>query len=989
MKTIFQRAAALLLVLVIVISALPTASASVTGTVTRSDKVDPELYFWGDTVRSYNFTYADGTSATASIGGFCLHYVDGGIAYCIEPQLQTTTNTQYSGEVLDTSVYWTTKLTSAQRHAISLILLYGAPNGLYSDNKYAMFGFEGATQILIWEIVMGLRNPTAPFTRTSDRLYNTFAGNTTFPLDTAYSHIVNKLQKHGIVPSFASTQQSNAPEIVMHYNSTTGLCGVSVTDTNGVLADDFDFSASGVSFTKTGNTLTISAPYSVICSGNVIASAAGRSLAENNLGAMIWTCPSKQTLIKTVNTSSDPVRAYFKLVPDAAPGTMTMQKTSDSVDVANYCFKIYEWTTDRTWYGKSDSDGRIYRANAVYVQMGNTKKYTFTDMIDGKYTFLEVLSQKGDGVVFPDLWRIKITNQGTTVYDHTFTGSALTKDANGDCRLDQIELTGLTGGGVMEMTIHNKTLTAPLEIIKRSDDDNVASISFTVEQDVPGIGYVRLGTYLTNANGYITIPNLTIGTKLRVTESVPDGYTSEQETQEIVIAAGTNTLTFVNHKNPVVSSLAIRKTSDDGNIAGISFTVEQDVTGIGYVRLGIYQTNASGYITIPDLIVGTKLRVTEIVPDGYTCEQESQEIVIAVGENTLTFVNTKDIVPPKLTIQKVSDDGNVSGFTFVLYKDNQEVTRGTTNRGGLLVINASHLTIGETYTVTELQRQGYVCENNNQTITIHEGNNTLTFNNHKIRGSLQICKVDAETNEPLPGVGFRIYVDGIIFAENYTDADGIVQFDNLTYGIEYYYQEFDPPEGYVADDTMHPFRIQADGEIVRVVCENTPERQVGSIRINKVNEAGTALAGVTFLLEYSLDDGETWQAVQFREENSAVTEGGCTSDNLEDGTLTTGDDGIVCFAGLCRSDTIKYRLTETETAAGYELLASPAFEDYLPANGEADISLTVVNASAFTMPATGGTGFIGQAVGLGLAATALAALFITTRKKKNKNSTEN
>lgn len=786
MKTIFQRAAALLLVLVILISVLPPATASVTGTVTRTDKIDPELYFWGDAVRSYNFTYADGANVTASLGGFCLHYVDGGIAYCIEPQTQTIHNSQYSGDVLDSSVFWNTKLTAAQRQAIGLILLYGAPNGLYSDNKYAMFGFEGATQLLIWEIVMGLRSPTAPYTRTSDRLYNTFAGNPTFPLDVAYTHIVNKLQKHGVIPSFASKQASNAPEVVLHYDSATGMCSATVTDTNGVLADDFDFSASGVTFTKSGNTLTISAPYTAICNGDVIASAPGRALAENNLGAMIWTCPSQQTLIKTVTTSSDPVRAYFKLVPDAVPGTMTLQKTSDGDDVVGYCFKIYEWNTGRTWYGKSAGDGRVYQANAVYVQMGSTKKYTFTNLIDGKYTFLEVLSQKGDGVVFPDSWRITITNQGSTVYDHTFTGSALTKDANGDCRLAEIALTGLTGGGVMEMTIHNKSLTAPLEIIKRSDDGNVAGISFTVEQDVPGIGYVQLGTY---------------------------------------------------------------------------------------------QTNANGYITISDLAVGTKLRVTEIVPDGYSCEQESQEIVIADGENTLTFVNTKDIVPPKLTIQKVSDDGNVSGFTFVLYKNNQEVTRGTTNRGGLLVINASHLTIGETYTVTELQRQGYVCENNNQTITIHEGNNTLTFNNHKICGSLQICKVDAETNEPLPGVGFRIYLDDRIVAEDYTNADGIVQFDNLAYSKNYYYQEFDPPEGYVADDTMHPFRIQTDGEIVRVVCENTPERQVGSIRINKVNDAGAVLSGVTFLLEYSTDDGTTWQAVQYREENSAVTEGGCTSDN--------------------------------------------------------------------------------------------------------------
>lgn len=985
MKTIFQRAAALLLVLVIVISALPAASASVTGTVTRSDKVDPELYFWGDAVRSYNFNYADGTNVTASLGGFCLHYVDGGIAYCIEPQTQTIHNSQYSGDVLDSSVFWNTKLTAAQRQAIGLILLYGAPNGLYSDNKYAMFGFEGATQLLIWEIVMGLRNPTAPYTRTSDRLYNTFAGNPTFPLDVAYTHIVNKLQKHGIVPSFASKQAANAPEIVLHYDSATGMCSTTVTDTNGVLADDFDFSASGITFSKSGNTLTISAPYSAICNGDVIASAPGRALAENNLGAMIWTCPSKQTLIKTVNTSNDPVRVYIKLVPDAVPGTMTLQKTSDSNDIEGYCFKIYEWTTGRTWYGKSAGDGRIYQANAVYVQMGSTKKYTFTNLIDGTYSFLEVLSQKGKDNVFPDSWRITITNQGNRVYDHTFTGSDLTKDANGDCRLAEVALTGLTGGGVMEMTIHNKPLTAPLEIIKQSDDGKVASILFTVEQDVPGIGYVQLGTYLTNANGYLTIPDLKIGTKLRITENVPNGYTCENQTQTIVIASGTNKLTFVNHKDPVVSSLTIQKTSDDGNVADISFKVEQDVPSIGYVQLGTYRTDADGYITIPDLTVGTKLRVTEIVPDGYTCGQEVQEIVIADGANTLTFVNTKNVEPPKLTIRKVSDDGVVSGFTFVLYKDNQEITSGRTNRDGVLFINSSLLTIGTTYTVTELAREGYVCENNNQTITIHEGSNTLTYNNHIVRGRLQILKVDAETNEPLPNVGFRIYVDGIIFAENYTDADGIVQFDNLTYGIEYYYQEFDPPEGYVADDTMHQFHIQTDGEIIRIVCENTPEKHIGSIRINKVDDAGGVLSDVTFLLEYSTDDGATWQAVQHREPDSAVTEGGCTSDHLTDGTLTTDDHGFVCFEGLCRSDSVKYRLTETATAAGYQLLTTPAFEDYLPENGEADIELTVVNVSEFTMPAAGGTGFAGQAVSFVFAASALAVLFFAVRKKKKSN----
>lgn len=487
MKTIFQRTAALLLVLVILISALPTASASVTGTVTRSDKVNSSLYFWGGSMQTFSFSYADGAAVTYRFGGFCLHYVDGKIAYCIEPQVGTTTNTTYSGDVLDSSPYWKNKLTANQRKAISLILLYGAPNSLYSSNAYTEFGYEGATQILIWEIVMGLRSSVAPYTRTNSSLYTNFQHNSTFPsLDTAYSQIASRLQSHGVIPSFASKQRDSAPEIVLHYNESTGICSGTVTDKNGVLANDYSFSASGVTFSKNGNTLSISAPYSVLASGDVIASAKGRSLAEDDLGAMIWTCPSKQTLIKTVETSNDPLYAYIKLVPDSPPGTMTVKKESDTGDVSGYCFKMYQWSSNRSWYGKSDSSGKVYLTDSSYAQSGSTKTYTFTGMTDGNYTFLEVLSQTGNEVVFPDSWRIVISNYGIDLYDHTFTASDFEKDANGDCRLNKIALTGLSGGGVMEMTIHNAAITMPLEIIKQSDDGKVSGISFNVEQYVSG-----------------------------------------------------------------------------------------------------------------------------------------------------------------------------------------------------------------------------------------------------------------------------------------------------------------------------------------------------------------------------------------------------------------------------------------------------------------------------------------------------------------------
>ena len=59
--------------------------ASVTGNLTRSDYINGKYYFWGDAVRTYQFTYADGTAVTAKVGGMCIHYVDGVVAYCIEP----------------------------------------------------------------------------------------------------------------------------------------------------------------------------------------------------------------------------------------------------------------------------------------------------------------------------------------------------------------------------------------------------------------------------------------------------------------------------------------------------------------------------------------------------------------------------------------------------------------------------------------------------------------------------------------------------------------------------------------------------------------------------------------------------------------------------------------------------------------------------------------------------------------------------------------
>ena len=91
--------------------------------------------------------------------------------------------------------------------------------------------------------------------------------------------------------------------------------------------------------------------------------------------------------------------------------------------------------------------------------------------------------------------------------------------------------------------------------------------------------------------------------------------------------------------------------------------------------------------------------------------------------------------------------------------------------------------------------------------------------NTKIKGKLVISKVDAETEELLPGAGFRIYdVNGEVIREGVTDKEGNVEFD-LEFGT-YYYQEFDAPDGYEVDDTKYEFTITEDGQVVSVIMTN-------------------------------------------------------------------------------------------------------------------------------------------------------------------------
>lgn len=436
-------------------------------------------------------------------------------------------------------------------------------------------------------------------------------------------------------------------------------------------------------------------------------------------------------------------------------------------------------------------------------------------------------------------------------------------------------------------------------------------------------------------------------------------------------------------KNEPLADLEIIKVCSDGKIKDITFTIERyEGGGIGWWSWKTVKTDSAGKIKLEGLEVGLRLRITEIVPENYICTSENpQTITLVKGTNTVTFTN-KPIV--RLELLKTSDDGNVDGieFTLAIRRDQAFVDIGTytTHDGGK--IEVEDLTEGATYRLTETVPEGYIGETPEQEFVAALGTNTVSFSNRLIRGSLRILKLDKGTETPLQGAGYRVFnAEGEEVVSDYTDENGEVVFENLAYG-EYTYQEFEAPAGFVLDDSIYSFSILEDG--VEIVKQHDNRPKEGSITIYKTDEAGRPLPGVTFLLEASMDGGQTWSPIRYREPESDVLAGYCTSQGLDSGTLTTASDGYAVFSGLCintQMGEVMYRVTETATKNGYSLLPGYAFEGSLSEDSEIEISFTVVNQPDFKLPATGGEGFTPLIIGLALVGLVGAITFIVIRRK--------
>ena len=190
------------------------------------------------------------------------------------------------------------------------------------------------------------------------------------------------------------------------------------------------------------------------------------------------------------------------------------------------------------------------------------------------------------------------------------------------------------------------------------------------------------------------------GNKLAVTSpTMPEGdvvITADRigsERRGVITWTGGNNQTTVSYgatvSDPVkgyfklahsgAGSLHLVKTSEDGNVAGIGFTIEGQGQSIHRV------TDANGIIDISTLVPGT-YTVTEDESELYA-PQPPQTVTIVSGETaTVSFHNT--IRRGGLHLVKTAEDGNVAGVGFTISGNGKSIHRITDDNG---VIDVSDL----------------------------------------------------------------------------------------------------------------------------------------------------------------------------------------------------------------------------------------------------------------------------------------------------------
>ncbi len=1009
-----------------------------------------------------------GSSKTAYLKNIAWHYYSyGGVGYrddpiyCIEPYKNYAASTpgNYADQGVDVygsntsgstgSNVWYS-MPSSYRKAIAYILQcsemrwdYSVSAANVSKNNNPNFPLRTATQILIYEIVMGLRNPDTFYLNSSngyedgDILYNAFV-NQVSGFSECYHAIVSDVQSASLIPSFCSANSSSAPTINLAEDSVLTW----IHDDNGVMSN-FTFTEDDrIYFNVYGNDLCIENYGDFTGTKTYSCYRAGPSASSSTFNIFYPADSSYQTCVNLLSPATSYTYGYFKLYAPVTTGDFNIIKTtSDGQNLSGWKFSLY-------------FDSACTRLFAGPYTTSSTGRISFTGTTPGSYYIRE------EGHTDPAI------------------------EAKYTCTSANPQKIVVTAGQTSSVTFTNTLKPGTLNLVKTtSDGQNLEGWQFNIYSDAACSRKIS-GPHTTDSNGKLSV-SLSAGTLYvkevgHVDSSINSRYTCTSTNPQAVniTAGGTASVTFVNTLQP--GEVIIKKVTSDGeNLAGWQFSVYQNADCTQKIS-GPHVTDSSGIISAGSfewdvIYIREEGHEDPSIASQYTCTGINPQTVVSNhgGTSTVTFHNTLSL--GRIEILKTTNTGNhLDGWVFrITDSDGNEVAELVTDENGYAI--SGDLPAGR-YLVQELHTDDdyWQITLGGHDVIVKAGETSVDEWHNVEQGLARIYK-KTNTGESVEGWEITIYSDEACTQEIYTlttnedgyagyymspgtywaketgDTEGrfdseywlvderiqkfevkphedvSIEFSNVQYGklkviktmegegpLEGWQFKVTDSDGKEIDGS--PFTTQEDGTILigsllpgeltveEILPEDSPytctsenPQKVtiqagtvtevtftnalipGKITIHKVDNTNEPLAGATFLLEWS-EDGIIWWPVTYSSEK-IVTEGGCDNPNVKDGCLTSGTDGLLEWSNLY--PTLYYRVTELEAPEGYELLKDYAYEGLLPEE-TLELSFRVINCPGFTLPDTGAASGAILRIGQLLCLIGTVYLLLVAHNKKKK-----
>ena len=788
---------------------------------------------WGHDSLSFMNGWSTATSRFTMIRAMGSY--EGNICYCIEPGVPQQTGNTFTKKGEDfwdeyPSSYNSTISPDDIKLFIGRIFQYGYTGTISTSWRSQNEGGDKlanavATQLLIWETVVGERDADFNKVGTGGKSAIVEQISTNHPLYSRimgyYNSIAASVQRHSKVPSFLAKSAGKAQNIELEWNGEAYTA--TLADTNGVLSDYvFSANASGIRFSVSGNTLTITADDAP--SDTVTITAEKKN--SQRRGVITWTDGvygpngKLQDTVTYAQTVSDPVKGYLNI--KVSYGSAKIIKTSEDGKVEGISFTITGNGVNKT----------VTTGAGGVIQIDNLAPgvYTVTEQSYDKYEPQEVRR------VTVVSGQVATVNFNNTLKRGTLIVTKTSEDGLNEGVKFHLYGTSLSGLAVDEYAVTDSTGKAVFS-------DVLIGTGYTLEEVDTAIRYV-----------------------------VPEKQTAAVEWNAVTNKSFTNILKKWN--------VTVTKSDAETGLPQGDATLAGAVYGIykGDQLVDTYTTDANGQFTTKYYVCGDDWTIREMTPsEGYLLDNTVYPIGAAaknytVEYNTTASDVTEQIIKGRIAIIKHTDDGETQLETPEVGAEFAIFLKAAGSYDNAKASERDYLTCDENgYAATKDLPYGIYTVHQTKgwdgrellsdfDVYISKDGQTYRYlaNNRNFESYIKIVKVDAETGKviPLAGAGFRLYrPDGSLITQTftypevttidtfYTNSDGyLITPEKLEYGTGYSLVEVSAPYGYTLNSEPVYFDVTADNAteenavtVVEVMKPNTAQK--GVIRISKSGEA--------------------------------------------------------------------------------------------------------------------------------------------------------